>query len=46
MTMAAVYASLVIKGEKTFDEVPEKIRDKVKVILIEKGFAELAEGDD
>lgn len=44
--MAAIYASLVIKGEKTFSEVPERIRDKVKAILIEKGFAELAEGDD
>ena len=30
MTMAEVYANLIIKGKKTIDEVPEKIRDEVK----------------
>lgn len=33
MTMAEVYANLIIKGKKTIDEVPEKIRDEVKAIL-------------
>ncbi|MGN0354398.1 MAG: CD1375 family protein [Muricoprocola sp.] len=42
--MAAVYANLIIKGKKTIDEVPEKIRDEVKVILNEKGFPGLTEG--
>lgn len=46
MTMAAVYANLIIKGKKTIDEVPEKIRDEVKAVLTEKGFTELAEGDN
>lgn len=46
MTMAEVYANLIIKGKKTIDEVPEKIRDKVKAILTEKGFSELTEGDN
>lgn len=46
MKMAEVYANLIIKGKKTIDEVPEKIRDEVKAILTEKGFPELAEGDN
>lgn len=46
MAMAAVYANLIIKGKKTIDEVPEKIRDEVKAVLTEKGFPELAEGDN
>ena len=41
--MAVVYANLIIKGKKTIDEVPEKIKNEVKEILIEKGFAELTE---
>lgn len=44
--MAAVYANLTIKGKKTIDEVPEKIREEVKAILTEKGFPELTEGDN
>ena len=43
--MAVVYANLIIKGKKTIDEVPEKIKNEVKEILIEKGFAELTEND-
>lgn len=46
MTMAEVYANLIIKGRKMIEEVPEKIRDDVKAILTEKGFPELAEGDN
>jgi len=41
--MAEVYASLIIKGRKQIEQVPEKIRDEVKQILIDKGFPELAE---
>lgn len=44
--MAAVYADLIIKGKKTIDEVPEKIRDEVKQILIDRGYPELADGDE
>ena len=38
--MPAVYADLIMKGIKTIDQVPEKIRDKVKKILIDRGYAE------
>lgn len=31
--MAVVYATLIIKGRKTIDQVPEIIRDEVKQIL-------------
>ncbi len=44
--MTEVYANLIIKGKKTIDEVPEKIRADVQRVLTEKGFPELAEGDD
>ena len=43
--MAVVYANLIIKGKKTIDEVPEKIKNEVKEIWIEKGFAELTENN-
>ena len=48
MKMAAVYANLIIKGKKTFEEVPNRgnIREQVKVILIERGYPELVEGDN
>lgn len=42
--MAAVYADVIIKGKKTIEEVPEKIRGAVKAILIDRGFPELTEG--
>lgn len=42
--MAKVYADLIIKGVKSIDQVPEKIRDEVKAVLIERGYPELAEG--
>lgn len=44
--MAAVYANLIIKGKKVIGEVPEKLKEEVKAILIEDGYAELAGGDD
>lgn len=44
--MAKVYADLIIKGKKIINKVPEKIRDQVKQELINRGFPELAEGDD
>ena len=34
-TMAIVYATLIIKGKKTIDQVPEKLRDQVREILLE-----------
>lgn len=41
--MAAVYATLIIKGKKTIDQVPSLIRDQVKKILIDMDLPELAE---
>ena len=37
------YATLIIKGKKTFADVPEKIKDKVKEVLIDLDCPELAE---
>lgn len=41
--MTEVYASLIIKGIKQIEQVPEKIRNDVKQIVINKGFQELVE---
>lgn len=41
--MAVIYATLIIKGKKTFADVPEKIKDKVKEVLIDLDYPELAE---
>lgn len=42
-SMAVIYATLIIKGKKTFADVPEKIKDKVKEVLIALDCPELAE---
>lgn len=42
-SMAVIYATLIIKGKKTFADVPEKIKDKVKKVLIDLDCPELAE---
>ena len=41
--MAVVYATLIIKGKKTINEVPVKIREQVKQVLIDLDLPELAE---
>lgn len=41
--MAIVYATLIIKGKKTFKEVPERIKEQVKQALIDIECPELAE---
>lgn len=41
--MAVVYATLIIKDKKTFAEVPDRIKDKVKEVLIDLDCPELAE---
>ena len=41
--MAVIYATLIIKGKKTFADVPEKIKDKVKEVLIDLDCPELAQ---
>lgn len=42
-SMAVIYVTLIIKGKKTFADVPEKIKDKVKEVLIDLDCPELAE---
>lgn len=32
--MAVIYATLIVKGKKTFADVPEKIKNKVKEVLV------------
>ena len=39
--MAVIYATLIIKGKKTFADVPVKIQDKVKEVLIDLDCPEL-----
>ena len=39
--MAVIYATLIVKGKKTIDDVPAKIRDKVKEVLIDLECPEL-----
>lgn len=33
--MAMVYAILIVKGKKTFEEVPATLKDQVRQILID-----------
>ena len=39
--MASIYASLIVKGYKSFNEVPERIKQQVKDILTESGRTDL-----
>ena len=41
--MAVVYATLIIKGRKTFADVPARLREQVKQILIDLDCGELTE---
>ena len=41
--MAVVYATLIIKGRKTFADVPARLREQVKQILIDLDCGELAD---
>ena len=41
--MAVIYATLIVKGKKSITDVPEKIREQVKEILIDLDLPELAE---
>lgn len=41
--MAVIYATLIVKGRKTFATVPEKLKEQVKQILIDLEMSELAE---
>lgn len=41
--MAVIYAALIVKGKKTIADVPEKIREQVKEVLVDLDLSELAE---
>jgi hypothetical protein len=41
--MAVVYATLIVKGKKTFSDVPDLIKAQVKEVLIDLECPELAE---
>lgn len=41
--MAIIYATLIVKGKKNISDVPEKIREQVKAVLIDLDVPELAE---
>ena len=43
--MTTIYADLIIKGKKVIDDVPGKIRDAVKQILLDRGHPELTESE-
>lgn len=38
--MAKIYVNLIKKGLKTIDDVPEKIRNDVKILLESEGIVE------
>ena len=41
--MAIIYATLIVKGKKTFSEVPGTIKEQVKQVLIDIDCAELTQ---
>lgn len=41
--MAVIYATLIVKGVKTFTEVPERIKDQVRQVLIDLDCSHLIE---
>ena len=43
--MDKIYADLIIKGLKTIDDVPLRIREKVKQELIKRGREDLLGGE-
>ncbi len=41
--MAAIYARLIISGNKTISDVPDTILDKVKELLVSMGYESLTD---
>lgn len=41
--MAVIYATLIVKGKRTYAQVPERIKPQVKQILIAMECADLIE---
>lgn len=42
-SMAIIYATLIIKGKKEFADVPARIQEQVKQVLIDLDLGNLAE---
>lgn len=42
-TMAIIYATLIVKGKKSLNDVPNILKDMVKEILVDLEVPELAE---
>ena len=40
--MDVIYTTLIINGIKTFSQVPRNIKEKVRIVLVNLGFEELA----
>lgn len=40
--MAVIYATLILKNKKTFTQVPEKLQEQVRQILVDLEVPELA----
>ena len=43
INMAMIYVSLIVKGKKTYSQVPAKLKREVKQILIDIDCANLVE---
>lgn len=39
--MAVVYATLIVKGKKSFADVPDRIKEQVKEVLIDLDCSDL-----
>ena len=42
-SMAIIYATLIVKGKKEYTDVPARIKEQVKQVLIDLDLGELAE---
>lgn len=40
-TMAVVYATLIVKGKKNYADVPDRIKEQVKQVLIDLDCGDL-----
>jgi hypothetical protein len=41
--MAVIYATLIVKGKKVFADVPERLKEQVRQILVDLEMPELTE---
>lgn len=39
--IAKLWAKKIVEGDRTFADVPEKLKDQVRTILIESGYGAL-----